>query len=1027
MKKYSLWNNVIGWIVFGIAAFVYLSTIEPTTSFWDCGEYIATSYKLQVGHPPGAPTFQLLARFFTLFTNDVTKVAMCVNVMSALMSAFTILFLFWTITYFSKKILIKDDENYNLYNIIAVLGAGLVGALAFTFTDSFWFNAVEGEVYATSSFFTAITFWAATKWERNADDPHSFKWLIFIIFLIGLAIGVHLLNILAIPAIALIYYYRKYKPTTKKTIIALLIGIAILGLLFLVIIPGVVWFAGKIEIFFVNSLGLPFNSGTIFFFILIIGGIGFAIWYTQKHKMILANSIWLSLAFLLIGYSTFLILPIRSNANTPINENAPKTAPALLAYLNREQYGSTPLLFGPYFNAPYAPRDQWKDRSPVYEKDEESGKYVIIDKRENAVPAYDKQFTTFFPRMWSNQESYHETAYKEWGKIKGVPIRVSSGDESQVIYKPTFIENLRFFFSYQVGFMYMRYFFWNFVGRQNDLQGQGDPMNGNWESGIKFIDKNNVGDTDVYPTYMKTNRARNHYYFLPLILGLIGLFYQLNKNSKNTFIVFMLFFMTGLAIVLYLNQTPYQPRERDYSYVGSTYAYAIWIGLGVLAIADGLKKLLKKENILAPIVATLLSLVLVPAIMAKENWDDHDRSNRYTARDIAKMYLDSCEPNTIFFTTGDNDTFPLWYVQEVEGHRTDLRVCNLSLLQTDWYGDQMKRKVYLSDPLPISMDHKAYRSGTRDIIYVFDQIKEPINLKEYFDLINKDNNAFVINDPQYGRIDYLPGKLFYVPVDKEKVLSLGIIPEKYKDSIVDSVIININRSAITKAQLFLLDIIAHNEWKRPIYFSVTSGQESYMGLEKYLFQEGMTYHLLPIKANAVDGYTGSVNTDAMYNNFMNKFQWGNMNDPRVYLDETNLRLAKNLRGIVSGRLSTYLLYENKKDSAIKVLDKAMLEMPENQVPYDIFILPIIENYLKAGAIDKAKPIMKRTADVAIEYLNYIYSLPDKKHKLLDVEKQQYLFMLQSILRNADQYKLNDITDTYMKQFEHFYQLYSTRG
>lgn len=1026
MKKYTLWNNVIGWIIFGIAAFVYLSTIEPTTSFWDCGEYIATSYKLQVGHPPGAPTFQLLARFFTLFTNDVTKVAMCVNCMSALMSAFTILFLFWTITYFASKILIKNEESYSLYNIIAILGAGVVGALAFAFTDSFWFNAVEGEVYATSSFFTAITFWAATKWERNADDPHSFKWLIFIVFLIGLAIGVHLLNILAIPAIVLIFYYRKYKPTTKKTIWALIIGIVILGLLFMVIIPGVVWLAGKIEIFFVNTLGLPFNSGTIFFFIFVIGGIAFAIWYTQKHKLLLANSIWLALAFLLIGYSTFLILPIRSNADTPINENAPKTAPALLAYLNREQYGTTPLLFGPYFNAPYAPRSEWKNRSPVYEKDEQAKKYIIIDKREKSMPAYDKRFTTFFPRMWSNQESYHENAYRDWGKVKGVPIRVNVDGETKVIYKPTFIENLRFFFTYQVGHMYVRYFFWNFVGRQNDIQGHGDPMNGNWESGITFIDNIHLGNTTEYPTYMKENRARNHYYFLPLILGLVGLFYQLNKNSKNTLVIFMLFFMTGLAIVIYLNQTPYQPRERDYSYVGSTYAYAMWIGLGVLAVSDGIKKLIKKENIAAPIIATIITLGLVPCIMASENWDDHNRSNRYTARDIAKMYLDSCEPNAILFTVGDNDTFPLWYAQEVENHRTDIRVANLSLLQTDWYGDQMKRKVYLSDPLPISMDHIAYRSGTRDIIYIFDQIKEPINLIEYFDIINNNNDAFALNDPVFGRLDYLPGKVFYVPVGKEKVLSLGIVPEKYKDSIVDSVFININRTAITKAQLFLLDILAHSDWERPIYFSTTSGQESYMGLEKYFFQEGITYHLLPVKANSIDMYAGVVNTEVMYDNFM-KFKWGNIKDPKVYLDETNLRMAKTLRSIVSGRLATYLINENKRDSALKVLNIAMEELPENKVPYDLYILPIIESYLNVGALDLAKPIMQRTADISIEYLKYIYSLPAKKHRLLDLDKQQYLFLLHSVLRYADQYKMKDIMDTYMNQFEHYYHLYTTKG
>lgn len=744
MNKFKLYNNIGAWLAFVIATIVFFMTLEPTASWWDCGEYIATAYKLQVGHPPGAPLFQLLGRFFSLFAfGNEAIVAMMVNAMSALSSSFTILFLFWTISMLAEKVMVKDGEM-NSGKMYAILGSAFVGAMAFTFTDSFWFSAVEGEVYAMSSLFTAIVFWAILKWERVADKRHGYRWLLLIAYLIGLSIGVHLLNLLAIPAIAFVYYFKKYKITWKGAIVTALISFLILAVIMYIIVPWAVKLSSLFELFFVNSLGLPFNSGTIVYFVLLIGLIVWGLVYTARKRKVIANTVILAIVFILIGYSSFFMLIIRSNADTPIDENNPEDAIALLSYLNREQYGDWPVVYGQYYSAPIV---DYEDGIPIYVKDKEKGKYVITDSRKRSIPVYDGML---FPRMWSNQKQGHKEMYKKYGKVKGKRVTVQRADGQTVsVTKPTFIENLRFFFNYQVGHMYFRYFMWNFAGRQNDIESQGEMEHGNWMTGIKFIDEWRLGNLDELPDH-KDNPANNKFYLLPLILGLIGLFYQLGKSKKDTFIVFLLFLMTGLAIIIYLNQYPYQPRERDYAYAGSFYAFAIWIGLGVLGIYDFLQKQVRGKKLMA-IAVTLVCLILVPGIMAKEGWDDHDRSGKYAARDFAFNYLEACDPEAVLFTNGDNDTFPLWYAQEVEGKRTDIRVVNYMLSSGAWYVHQLGRKIYESERLPLTLTPKQYNKGVNMYIPIIEQdyVKERFLNAFYKTNIDK------FEDPYKGYIDKL--------------------------------------------------------------------------------------------------------------------------------------------------------------------------------------------------------------------------------------------------------------------------------
>ena len=1019
MKTFRKLNNLLGWIVFAFASWVYLSTIEPTASWWDCGEYISTAYKLQVGHPPGAPFFQLLGRFFSLFAfGDTSKVAMMVNIMSALSSSATILFLFWSITMLGLKI--GKDTELTTGRMYAILGSGLVGALAYTFSDSFWFSAVEGEVYAMSSFFTAIVFWAILKWDQVADQPHSQRWLIFIAYLMGLSIGVHLLNLLAIPAIALVFYFRKYKTTWKGVVITLGISFLVLSFIMFMVIPYTVSLAGKYEILFVNDFGLPFNTGTVFYFLVLIGALVWSIRFTyhSKHSkqdyiiggilMFLlavfswatficllviagvyywyksnpgrinrnqmratANTAFMSIAFLLIGYASFFMLVIRANTNTPINENDPSDAVSLLSYLNREQYGTWPIVYGQYYNAPYDRENPASDGTPLYVKDVKKGKYVITDDRKNTIPNYDPRFCTIFPRMWSSdQDRQHPQAYKSWGRVKGIPIDVVNEDgKTETLYRPTFVENLRFFFNYQIGHMYLRYLFWNFVGRQNDTQGDGDIKNGNWISGIPFIDNPRLGDQSNLPDSMK-NAARNKFYMFPLLLGLLGLFFHLRKHSDGFLIVMLLFFMTGIAIVMYLNITPNQPRERDYAFAGSFYAFAMWIGFGVLALWDMLKKI-NEKYIAIPV--TLVCLLLVPGVMAKDGWNDHDRSHKYATRDFAANYLNSCAPNAILITNGDNDTFPLWYAQEVEGIRTDVRVVNFMLSSGDWYVHQLMRKVYDSDALPFTLSYDQYNKGVNDQVGYSGAIKDRVELQDVIDYIASDDPSTKYQSGSHS-IALFPTNKVKISVDSAAMVKNGIVPAKFAGKVVSSVELDIRTTTLLKNDLMLLDFLAKNKFKRPVYFGSPAGVQSF-DVSPYCFMEGYVYRFLPVKAEGQDFIkrVGSVNSDASYDILMNKCKWGNLADPRVYVDPESYRNTflpkQNFM-----RLAKTLLAEGKNDMAVKVCDRVQEVFPDNKIHYDYYMIEFVDVYYKAGAIEKGNKLANRLLQIYEQNVDYFTAL-----------------------------------------------------
>jgi len=955
MRTFKFYNTVVGWGIFVVAAIVYLMTIEPTASFWDCGEFITTAYRLEVGHPPGAPLFMILGRIFTMLAFSTSKIPVMVNVMSALASAFTILFLFWSITHLAKKI-IGTNKGETLPELIAIIGAGAVGALAYTFSDTFWFSAVEGEVYGTSSLFTALVFWAILKWENEADEPFANRWLVLISYLIGLSIGVHLLNLLAIPAIVFVYYFRKYQVSRNGILAASGISLVLLATLIWVVIPGLVVAASWFELLFVNGIGLPYNSGVIIYAIALTGAVSYGIVYTYRHKKVVANTILICLAVIVVGYSSYAMTVIRSSANPPMDQNNPDNVFSLLTYLNRDQYGSRPLGYGQYYNAPLDSKDPYIQGNPSYIR--KNGRYEIAEYKQ--IPNYDSQFCTIFPRMYSSTPD-HIQEYKNWANIKGTPVQaINRQGEPETLMKPTFGENLQFFFSYQVGFMYLRYFLWNFSGRQNDLQGSGGILSGNWITGINFLDSIRLGDQNHLPPTLGENRAKNAYYMLPFILGLLGMFfqYQAGKKGKQDFtVVMLLFFMTGLAIVVYLNQDPLQPRERDYAYAGSFYAFAIWIGLGVLAVYDLLKRWSPAK--ISAIAATTISLFAVPLLMAEQNWDDHDRSGRYTARDFGGNYLQTCAPNAIIFTNGDNDTFPLWYAQEVEGIRTDVRVCNLSYLQTDWYIEQMKRKYYDSDPLPIKFTDDQVVQGTRDVVYVLDQLKRPINLNEALEFIRSDDPASKLT--QADNASFLPSKQLYYPVDKKAVLATGTVAAKDDSLIVDKLDINFpEKNYLSKDEMIILDIINNNKWKRPIYFAVTVGRDKYLNLQEYFQAEGFAYRLVPIKTKVKDQQIGRVESKVMYDNIINKFKWGNMNDPKVYLDENNIRMSANVRNNFV-RLADQLIVEGKTDSAVAVLDRCNELVPNKKVPYNYFNLLMAEAHYKAAQFDMKRMGKERTS------------------------------------------------------------------
>ncbi len=996
-------NIITGWIIFLIAAITYLLTIEPTVSWWDCGEFISSAYKLEVGHPPGAPLFVLVARVFSIFASDPSNVARMVNIVSALSSAFTILFLFWSVTHLALK-MIKKAAEISLAEGLSVLGAGAVGALVYTFSDSFWFSAVEGEVYAMSSLFTALVFWAILKWESQADDPSSLRWIVFIAFLMGLSIGVHLLNLLGIPAIVFIYYFKKYPVTKKGVLTAFFVSILILGAVMYGLIPGVVLLAAWFELFFINLIGLPYHFGLMIFFILLAGLIAWGLFETRKRNSLFWNTVILAGAFIIIGYSSYGLILIRSNANTPMEQNNPDMIFHLKRYLDREQYGDRPLIYGHYYNAPLIDQIQTK---PYYSKAD--GKYKITDYTNKRI--YDKRFLTVFPRMWHNSRQ-HAQSYQQWARIQGIPIQTTSRNgQPLTLQKPTFSENLRFFFSYQLKHMYFRYFMWNFVGRQNDMQSQGGILNGNWISGIDFLDEARLGPLDRISDEAKNNKSRNTYFFLPLLLGLLGAIHQYRKKQTDFWVIFLLFVYTGIAIVVYLNQYPNQPRERDYAFVGSFYAFSIWAGLGVMALYRGITKGVRANSRTGPLIAISVIIIglMIPALMAFQNWDDHDRSDRYMARDFAFNYLNSCAPNAIIFTNGDNDTFPLWYAQEVEGVRTDIRVICLPYLSADWYIEQMKRQAYDSDPIPFSLEYEAFQKGVRDYLPVRDRTTDTVNLKNIVDYIASDREETRERYEGGLVLDIVPGRHFRIPVDSAQVIRTGTVPPEDAHLIVPSIEWTLNRNTIYKNDLMILDLIAHNNWERPIYFTSII-HENIMGLQDYFRLDGFAYRLVPIKNAKDTGLPASINTDILYDNLMNKFQWGNMNDPNILIDFYTRRTSTILRVRYKFvQLANQLREEGDRERSLAVLDRIVEIMPQEQFPYNIFISSIAEAYYLNEATEKGNDLIEDYFNQLYQELDYLLSVQKSYGEALLEETNRTISIIQELLRITETYNQNELT------------------
>ncbi len=1005
METFKKYNNIIGWAVFLIALITYLLTMERTVSFWDCGEFIAAAYKLQVGHPPGAPLYLMVGRIFSLLASDTSMVAFWVNMISVLSSAFTILFLFWTISMLILRILEKREGNnfeLNKTNTILIFGSAAVGALAYTFSDTFWFSAVEAEVYAPSSMFTAIVFWAMLKWERIADQEGADRWIVFIAYLMGLSIGVHLLNLLTIPVLTLIYFYRKYEYSHKGLIASLLAGLGILVFVQYGIIPGTVKVASLFELFMVNTLGMPFHYGLLVYGLFVGSLLVFLLYFTKKKNLVNYNlAVW-CLTVIIVGYSSYAMIYIRSNANPPMDENDPSDVFSLISYLNREQYGDRPLIYGQHFESKLDKQNPYKDGGKVYlqsfsvvnskgkvlgifgdelEAQEYIAKnnveplrikhqYVVTDRKIK--PNFVNEDKMFFPRMWST-ESRHAREYRYWGNIGPTE-------------KPTFAHNIRFFLDHQVFFMYFRYLMWNFSGRQNDIQGHGEVTNGNWISGIPLLNSWRAGTQNNLPEHLANNPGRNKYYMLPLILGILGLLWQYKNNKESAFTVLLFFFMTGLAIIIYLNQTPLQPRERDYAYAGSFYAFSIWIGMGVFAIFDLIKKNLKQEMFpTAAMGITAVSLLAAPTLMAVQNWDDHDRSGRYTARDFAYNYLMSCAPNAIIFTNGDNDTFPLWYIQEVEGIRTDIRVVNLSLLNTDWYITQMKRQAYDGLPVPFRMKESEYRSGLRDQVLFDRSSKRAMSLNDAMNWLLKTDGS---NREKFSgnSLFYFPTNKFLIPVDSAKVVENGTVSPENANRIQKELYWEVDRPYFLKSEVMILDLLSNFGWDRPIYFAVTVGNDFY-GLEKFFQLEGLAYRLMPYETKPHDGQTGEVAGQIMYDNMVNTFRWGNMNDPNVYLDETNLRMTFNFKNNFV-RLAGQLIKDGEKEKAKQALDLCQELMPDSKVPYNYFNLLVADIYQELGEFDKSDAICERLIQRYTRELGYYAQLSGGLLRSVEEEKRR---------------------------------------
>ncbi|RRD59386.1 glycosyltransferase family 117 protein [Tannerella forsythia] len=1077
MKQYKLINNVLGWIVFLIASYTYLSTIEPTGSFWDCGEFIASAYKLEVGHPPGAPFFMLMGNLFTQLTSDTAEVAKMVNRMSALFSALTILFLFWSITHMARRIILKEGKReLTLTRTIMVMGCGLVGSLVYTFSDTFWFSAVEGEVYASSSLFTAVVFWLILKWEEAADRPHADRWIVLIAYFMGLSIGVHLLNLLCIPAIVLVYYYRKFpNPTFKGTAIALLVSFAIVGLMMYGVVQGLVEACGWFELLFVNGFGMPYNSGVYAYVLIIAGMLGWSIWETMREDispmrvrisfvltiallgipflgsgyvlgilLLIAltaalfrlkninvrtlNTILVSLMVIVVGYSSYALILIRSTADTPMNQNAPKDIFTLRSYLAREQYGDTPLIYGKtYVSVPERNSDGtavasesatiWRRaiKKDKNEKDRYFDTYTMI------TPKYVSETMMLFPRMHSS-EPRHVAGYKSWANVKGVPVKVRELGETKSVMKPTFAENIKFFVRYQLNFMYWRYFMWNFSGRQNDIQGHGEIMNGNWITGIKPIDTFLVGPQDDMPFDIANNKGHNVYYMLPLLLGLLGIFYQLFSGKKGTqsfWVTFFLFFMTGIAIVLYLNQTPLQPRERDYAYAGSFYAYCIWIGLGVGAVARALEKFGKLPGLVAGTVATL-ACVLVPIQMAGQNWDDHDRSGRYMCRDFGSNYLESCEPNAIIFTNGDNDTFPLWYAQEVEGIRTDVRVCNTSYLQTDWYIEQMKRQAYQSAPLPITWDRSQYIQGKRDMTYVIKRM-DKVDLGQALEWLRSDDPRTKKLPGYQNDISNIPSDVLTLKVDSATVMKHGAISPQDASQMVKEMTINLSgKEVLGKEAVTILDMLHTNNWERPIYFAITVDPNQFVRLDPYFQKTGMAYHIVPYMTQGPNAR--AIDTEKMYDNVMNKFRWGGVDKPGVYIDENTMRMCKSYRMYLFGELAQALLQEGKPDKAQAVLDRCMEVLPVENVPLDYSAIMIGETYMAIGQKEKGGSILDGVIENSLRNIRWYMRLNARDRAGIQDDWQRDLAIVQNALGMGMQYD-REYGAKYREEFQKYYMAF----
>lgn len=1010
--SYNKINNILGWVICFIACSVYMMTKEATVSFWDCGEFISGAAKLEVVHSPGAPLFLMLGRLFVVLFGGMKHAAEAVNTLSALSSGFTILFLFWTITHFAKRIIVGQGEEANGSNLIKIMGAGVVGALAYTFSDTFWFSAVEGEVYALSSFLTALVFWAILKWEDRVSSDNEFmadRWIVLIAFIMGLSIGVHLLNLLTIPAIVMVYYFKRYSVTRSGTIMAFLIGCVITGMVQFGVIQAVPILCLKTEIFFVNTIGLPFNSGVFFTIILLAIGCGFLLMWAKKKGHYFVHLGTLCFIFIIIGYSSFFSTIIRSNADVPIDMTNPDNAATFIPYLQREQYGKVPLLYGPDFNSVPERKDngypEMKEGAMQYWKGEK--KYEELGhKKEERVYSSDQM--RFFPRIWDDNNPTHVRYYKDYLGLADKE-RASSGD------------NLKFFFGYQVNQMWWRYFCWNYIGRQNDLQNiSGEPHNGNWLSGINLLDQHRVGDMNKMPEALRNSPAHNKLFFLPFLLGIIGFVLHFMNDKRNTFIVGLLFFFTGFAIVLYLNNTPIQPRERDYAYAGATYAFAIWIGLGVMMVSDWFKRL--GMGVLAPTLSTAICLLAVPVLMASQEWNDHDRSKKTLALASAKNFLNSCEPNAILFTEGDNDTYPLWYAQEVEGFRTDVRMINISLLGIDWYIDQLHNAVNKTAPVNLVWKPEQYRGQNRDYILYENSMGAQDKFADLTEILNfagsDDDSKRIQGDEEM--INFFPTKNFYIPVDKQLVLKNHVVDEADSANIVDRVMFTMPKNVAYKNDLAILNIIAANAWKRPIYFANSIETSHYEGLEEYLQLEGLAYKLVPIRTPGSTSNTPlRVDVKHCMDLVMNKFEYGNAQRKDVYYDQTNRRLLNTPR-ILAAQFANYLVTMNRKAEAIQVLDKVCNSISEESFPIILTQeerswLMIAEIYIRAGAKEQAKRIVNKLLKFAEEDIAYKNSLPEDLREAKTDDWRLEVGALSFLAQSCAQNNMKDIADPVMNK------------